>query len=192
MNRPPDLALTPTLQCLKYLVLASMLMESKVDPFDAQEARPYKKDPEVQAMTNLVDAYQRSDITEFEKILRNNKRTIMDDPFIRDYIEDLLSKIRTAVVIKLIQPYTRVRIAFLSQKLNISALDVEQLLINLILDKRISGSIDQVNQVLEVGSESQIASDQSEDEGGKKYEALAKWSMQLETLHSAVLNKLVI
>ena len=30
-------------QCLKYLVLASMLMESKVDPFDAQEAKPYKQ-----------------------------------------------------------------------------------------------------------------------------------------------------
>ena len=30
-------------QCLKYLVLANMLMESKVDPFDAQEAKPYKQ-----------------------------------------------------------------------------------------------------------------------------------------------------
>ena len=30
------------IQCLKYLVLANMLMESQVDPFDAQEAKPYK------------------------------------------------------------------------------------------------------------------------------------------------------
>ena len=35
------------MQCLKYLVLANMLMESRVDPFDSQEARPYKADPEV-------------------------------------------------------------------------------------------------------------------------------------------------
>jgi COP9 signalosome complex subunit 2 len=34
-------------QCLKYLVLATMLNESAVDPFDAQEAKPYKSDPEV-------------------------------------------------------------------------------------------------------------------------------------------------
>lgn len=34
-------------QCLKYMVLATMLMESRVDPFDAQEAKPYKQDPEV-------------------------------------------------------------------------------------------------------------------------------------------------
>ncbi len=30
-------------QCLKYLVLAYMLMETEVDPFDAQEAKPYKQ-----------------------------------------------------------------------------------------------------------------------------------------------------
>lgn len=50
-----------------------MLMESQVDPFDAQEAKPYKNDSEVQAMTNLVDAYQRNNIKDFEKILRTNK-----------------------------------------------------------------------------------------------------------------------
>lgn len=28
------------IQCLKYLVLANMLMESEVNPFDGQEAKP--------------------------------------------------------------------------------------------------------------------------------------------------------
>ena len=60
-------------QCLKYLVLASMLMESPVDPFDAQEAKPYKNDSQVLAMTDLVQAYQRNDISAFEKILKTNK-----------------------------------------------------------------------------------------------------------------------
>ena len=50
-----------------------MLMESSVDPFTAQEAKPYKNDPEVQAMTNLVEAYQQNDINDFEKILRTER-----------------------------------------------------------------------------------------------------------------------
>ena len=74
-----------------------MLMESAVDPFDAQEAKPYKSDPEVTAMTDLVAAYQANNIKEFEKILRTNKRTILDDSFIKNYVEDLLRKIRTQV-----------------------------------------------------------------------------------------------
>ena len=45
-----------------------MLMKS-VNPFDSQEAKPYKNDVEILAMTNLVTAYQKNDINEFEKIL---------------------------------------------------------------------------------------------------------------------------
>ena len=48
------------------------------------------------------------------------------------------------VVLKLIQPYTRIRIPFVSQQLNIPEADVEQLLVSLILDNRINGHIDQV------------------------------------------------
>ena len=39
----------------------------------------------------------------------------MEDQFIREHIEDLLRNIRTQVLVKLIRPYTRVHIAFISQ-----------------------------------------------------------------------------
>ena len=44
-----------------------------------------------------------------------HRQTIMEDPFIREHIEDLLRNIRTQVLVKLIRPYTRVRIIFISQ-----------------------------------------------------------------------------
>lgn len=75
--------------CLKYLVLANMLMKSGINPFDSQEAKPYKNDPEILAMTNLVNAYQNNDINDFELILRQNRQNIMDDPFIREHIEGM-------------------------------------------------------------------------------------------------------
>ena len=37
-----------------FQVLANMLMKSDINPFDSQEAKPYKNDPEILAMTNLV------------------------------------------------------------------------------------------------------------------------------------------
>ncbi|KAK2103688.1 COP9 signalosome complex subunit 2 [Saguinus oedipus] len=42
------------------------------------------------SVNNLGDqnAYQNNDITEFEKILKTNHSNIMDDPFIREHIED--------------------------------------------------------------------------------------------------------
>lgn len=48
---------------------------------------------------------------------------------------DLLRNIRTQVLIKLIKPYTRIQIPFISQELNIDVSDVENLLVSCILDK---------------------------------------------------------
>lgn len=121
--------------CLKYLVLANMLMKSSINPFDSQEAKPYKNDPEILAMTNLVSAYQMNDINAFEKILKTNAKTIMDDSFIKEHIEDLLRNIRTQVLIKLIKPYTRIHIPFVSKELNIDTSEVENLLVSCILDR---------------------------------------------------------
>lgn len=82
-------------------------------------------------MTDLVDAYQRREVHAAEKILRgsssivylkaplltsaDNRSTIMDDPFIRSYIGDLLRSLRTQYLIDLIKPYTRLELSFLAK-----------------------------------------------------------------------------
>ena len=48
------------------------------------------------------------------------------------------------VLIKLIKPYTRIKIGFISGELNIEPSDVESLLVSCILDTTIYGRIDQV------------------------------------------------
>lgn len=167
--------------CLKYLVLANMLMKSGINPFDSQEAKPYKNDPEILAMTNLVSAYQNDDINEFEKILKTNRKNIMDDPFIREHIEDLLRNIRTQVLIKLIKPYTRIHIPFISKELNIDTEEVESLLVSCILDNTIHGRIDQVNQLLELNRTGQSVD---------RFHGLDRWTTQLNSLHTTVVNKI--
>ena len=164
------------IQCLKYLVLANMLMNSAVNPFDAQEAKPYKGDPEIVAMTALVAAYQHNEIGEFERILRSNRRVIMEDAFIRNYIEDLLRNVRTQVLVSLIQPYTRVRLSHVAAQLSVPVAEVEALLVGLILDERVEGHIDQVEGLLEL---------RPKGEGGNKYKALAKSAQYLGALHTA-------
>ncbi|KAL7752518.1 COP9 signalosome complex subunit 2 [Sorochytrium milnesiophthora] len=171
------------IQVLKYLVLANMLTDSQINPFDSQETKPYKNDPEITAMTNLVNAYQRKDIREFEKILKNNRKSIMDDPFIRAYTDDVLRNIRTQVLIALIKPYTRMEIGFAARQLNISNDEVEELLVGLILDRKIHGKIDQVHQRLELAGSQSAAEDM--------YSALDKWTMRTSSLSNKVLDRLM-
>lgn len=97
---------------------------------------------------------------------RDNRSTIMDDSFIRSHIGDLLRSLRTQYLIDLIKPYTRLELSFLAKvcdsvrvdnalltmlkQLNVDANEVEELLIDLILEGKIDGKIDQVNMRLEL------------------------------------------
>ncbi|KAG2224694.1 hypothetical protein INT45_009009 [Circinella minor] len=168
------------IQVLKYLVLANMLTESQINPFDSQETKPYKNDKEIVAMTNLVSAFQRKDIREFERILKSNRQSIMGDSFIRAYIDDVLANIRKQFLVKLIKPYTRIELAFMAKQLSITSEEVEELLIALILDEKISGQIDQVNQRLELEQRSTDT---------VKYETMEKWSNNLSKLCKTVSSR---
>ena len=106
----------------------------------------------------------------------------MDDPFINEHIEDLLHNVRTQVLINLIQPYTRIKISFISGELNIEPSDVESLLVSCILDAKIYGRIDQINGVLELDSN---------PKGTSRYLALENWNMQLLSLQKEIIiNKM--
>ncbi|KIY47164.1 hypothetical protein FISHEDRAFT_73175 [Fistulina hepatica ATCC 64428] len=65
-------------------------MGSEVNAFDSQETRPYANDPEIKAMTDLVDVYQWRMVHSAEKILKGNQATIMADSLTKFYIGDLL------------------------------------------------------------------------------------------------------
>lgn len=172
---------TRRIQCLKYLVLASMLSLSEIDPFDSPEAKPYMENPDIVYMTNLRRAYTEKDAKEFERILRNNGESIMDDPFIRQHIEELLNRFRSQVLLKLIQPYTRIGTLFAARELNIEEAELEDLLVGLILDGKIKGRIDQMNKLLILDAH---------DAEKSKYDAITNWTREIMGLHTAIAGKL--
>ncbi|KAL7072323.1 hypothetical protein ACQ4LE_008640 [Meloidogyne hapla] len=134
--------------CLKYLVLANMLMKSDINPFDSQETKAFKDEPEILALTQMVAAYQQNDIQRFEQILEANRASVMDDPFIREHIEELLANIRTEVLLRLIKPYVCIRLSYLAEELRIEQKEVVRLLVEIIHDRRRDLKIDQVNSTL--------------------------------------------
>jgi COP9 signalosome complex subunit 2 len=186
------------LRCLKYLVLASMLHASSINPFDSQEARPYRDDPEIAAMTSLVQAFHNNEIHKFERILQQNRGRIMDDEFIREHVEDLLRTIRTQVLRRVIKPYTRISLEAIARELNnIPVSDVENLLVSLILNGTLDGQIDQVEGVLlkkaERGGNSTANSKVDNDNATAdlielKYQALSQIAASLEEIAGTATN----
>jgi COP9 signalosome complex subunit 2 len=85
------------------------------------------------------------------------------------------------VLLDICKPYTRIRIPFISQELNIVDEEVEALLVGLILDNRLVGFIDQVNQLLHLGGSTTQ---------GSRYQALQKWTAQIGVIHSTLCSRI--
>jgi COP9 signalosome complex subunit 2 len=162
---------------LKYLVLSTMLSGSDINPFDSQETKPYQNDPRISTMTNLVNAYQREDIHEYEKILQDNK-DLLQDPFIAENIDEVTRNVRTKAVVKLVAPYTRFTLAFISKQLKISLPEVQEIVGFLIVDKRLRGKINQQEGTVEIESSTDM----------DRVQAMKEWSTAIATLWAGVLN----
>ena len=165
------------IQVLKYLVLTTMLVESDINPFDSQETKPYKNDPRISAMTDLVDAYQRDDIHRYSEILQNNT-DVLEDPFIAENIDEVTRNMRTKAVLKLVASYTRFTLSFIAKQLQISPAEVQDIVGYLVLDKKLKASIDEVQGIVNVEHDADAA----------RMHAMASWTSAVEGLGQAVLN----
>ncbi|VDM40200.1 unnamed protein product [Toxocara canis] len=191
--------------CLKYLVLANMLTKSDINPFDSQEAKPFRHDADIMAMNRLVGAYQNNDIHQFETILEQNREAIMADPFIREHIEELLNNIRSQASVSLqlfecvvfrniktsfiyrgiclicmsSMPYSRIQLSFLADELHISLKEVVVLLVELILDGALPATIDEINGTLITNPPAPSS----------RSEAVEKCANKLHHLHLAIADR---
>lgn len=168
--------------CLKYLILTCMLMNSSINPFDSQEIKPYKNDPEIRAMTNLIVPYQNNNMKEFEKIFQENKNYLMSDPFISEHICDLLKNVRVQVLLLLVKSYKKIKISFISRELGISEEDTESLIVSCILDGHIQGRLDQINQVLLIAPEKNLRE--------KTYEGIDNFTAQIDKITKTISSKI--
>ncbi|WFC99630.1 hypothetical protein MYAM1_002375 [Malassezia yamatoensis] len=170
------------IKVLKYLVLAHMLTGNDVNPFDSQETKPYREDPNIIAMTSLVNAYQQRDVLGAEKIVRENASTLTDDDFICKFITDVLNELRVQYLIDVVRPYKSIRLTTLANLLHVSYEQMQSLVLMLILDGRMQGHIDDVNQTLQL--------DQTQDRLPHRHaRAMHKWSGQLFELALAIRSK---
>lgn len=165
------------IQILKYLVLTTMLMGSDINPFESQETKPYKNDPRIAAMTELVDAYQRDDIHAYEKVLNQNK-DLLADAFIAENIDEVTRQMRTKAVLKLVAPYTRFSLAFIEQKLKITLTEVQDILGLLIVQGKLKAKINQQAGTVEIQN----------DADSERVLAMQEWTRALGSLWSTVLN----
>lgn len=129
--------------CLKYVVLASMLALTDINPFAAREAKVFAEDKEIMAMSELRDSLESNDLSRFERILKNKQNRILDEPFLMRYIEPLRRRMQEQAILNAVKPFRKVTIQFLADRLSLTTEEIERILVDLILDEKLDGLIDQ-------------------------------------------------
>ena len=152
-------------------------MKSDINPFESQEVKPYRNDPRISAMTDLVEAYQRDDIERYESILQNNK-DLLADPFISENIDEVTRNVRTKSILKLVAPYTRFTMSFIARRLKISEVEVEDIISFLIVDGKLKGRVDQSQGTVEI----------ERKPDGTRMHALQEWTSAIQSLWTTVLS----
>ncbi|CAM9428586.1 unnamed protein product [Ectocarpus sp. 12 AP-2014] len=165
--------------CLKYVVLANMLDLSHINPFAAREAKVFQEEKEIVAMMDLRMAYEGNDLAKFERTLHDKRNRITEDPFVMTYLGPLRQRIRESVLIHLCKPYKKITMGFMAGELSLKTAEVEKLLIDLILDRRLNGKIDQIEGFLLLDGPQETAT-------SRKHDAMERWSNSLRSLSSFV------
>jgi len=159
-------------QCLKYVVVANMLAKADLNPFAAREAKVYQNDPEITPIVALRAAYEKRDVEAFSQCLIDFNRTA--DAYIRSHMETTVEEFHRLTLLNILKSYRRISIQELANKLMIPSEKVEEMLVQLILDGKLDGKIDQVKGILDLT--------QSSSGGGQRYRALEQWSGTLDML----------
>ncbi|EAR89485.2 PCI-domain protein (macronuclear) [Tetrahymena thermophila SB210] len=169
-----DIGNTNAKLLLKYVVLASILSGSTINPFDNKEAKVYKEDREIIAMQNLRYAYETKNINLFNMTIVDRTSKILEDEFMKDFIDELKRVISLEKITRMIIPYERIKISYISKQLQVTEAVVEIYLMQLILEKKINGYIDSEEGYFE---NSNYLKDPLEK---SKEESIEKWILSIK------------
>mmetsp|Transcript_7446 Transcript_7446/g.11282 ORF Transcript_7446/g.11282 Transcript_7446/m.11282 type:complete len:601 (+) Transcript_7446:841-2643(+) len=162
-------------RCMKYAVMANMLSNSSENPFEQKEGRALiTADPEIQALTALRDAYQKCDIVRYNNAFRN----LRPDWYLKKHISVIVRDFQERAICDLIRPYQRVRIGYLCDSIGVGKENVLDILIQLILDGKISGKINEVAGILDLRK--------AAEKENEKYSVLSTWASGLENMRKTM------
>lgn len=130
---------------LKYMLLCR-IMENQTDEvnqlLEGKHALKYAG-RDLEAMKAIARAHTSKSLAEFEQALDTYKDELTKDGFIRSHSTDLYDNLLQQNLLRVIEPFSRVEISHVAQLVGLDTPQVETKLSRMILDKKLTGVLDQ-------------------------------------------------
>jgi 26S proteasome regulatory subunit N6 len=111
---------------------------------------------DIDAMKAVAQASHKRSLADFQQALKEYKAQLEDDVIVRAHLDSLYDTMLEQNLCRIIEPYSRVQVAFIASSIKLPIQQVEKKLSQMILDKKFSGILDQGDGVLIVFEETPI------------------------------------
>lgn len=132
-------------KALKYMLL-SRIMSNKVDDvaqiFSQKNVMKYTG-REVESMRSAAQAYKRRNLHDFEGVIAEFRSEFESDPIVASHLASLYDAMLEQHLLRVIEPYSQVQVAHIAKKVGLAEHTIEIKLSQMILDKKLHGTLDQ-------------------------------------------------
>jgi 26S proteasome regulatory subunit N6 len=146
------------LTALKYMLLCKIMLNQSDDVnqiVSGKLAISYSG-KDIDAMKAVAQASHKRSLADFQQALKDYKTQLEDDPIVRAHLDSLYDTMLEQNLCRIIEPYSRVQVSFIATTIKLPVHQVEKKLSQMILDKKLTGILDQGDGVLVVFDEAPI------------------------------------
>lgn len=130
---------------LKYMLLSKIMINAADDVNNLLAGKLALKysGREVESMKAIAGACEKRSLAEFQKNLETFKDQLLDDNFVRSHLDQLYDSLLDQNLCRIIEPFSKVQIDHIASLIKLPKEKVEIKLSQMILDKKLSGILDQ-------------------------------------------------
>jgi COP9 signalosome complex subunit 2 len=133
-----------TEDCIKLKVFSSLLSGSKVNPFDDQITASYLVKPSIKAFERVTKDVLLKNADAFLQDIKPLQR----EEIVKDYVPLLKRLIQKDLFLEIVRPYSNISLAFVAKRIHTTPEETENILVELILNQQIEGTINQASGTL--------------------------------------------
>merc|ERR1719510_2812383 len=135
---------------LKYMLMAKIMLNT---PEEVQHIVSGKlalkyQGSEIEAMKEVAQASKNRSLAEFQSAVKKYAKQLEQDRIVAKHLDTLYQTMLEQNLCRIIEPYSRVQVKYVSEKINLPEAEVEKKLSLMILDKKFEGILDQETRVL--------------------------------------------
>lgn len=131
----------------QYLLLAKIMLNALEDASNLLTGRyglAYgESNPQTALMRRVLDASKQKSVVELSRLFKQNEAELKADRIISSQMDLLFDQLLEQNIAKVLQPYSRIQLDYLSAKLGLEEREVEAKVSQMILDDALKATLDQ-------------------------------------------------